>query len=102
LISPAIPEAGMAWPMLDFTDPSPTGGAGASPSASNTRRRVAISTLSPARVAEPWASISPTVVGSSPAACQARSMASAWPLLAGLISVAARPSLDTPVPRMTA
>ena len=27
-------------------------------------------------------------------------MASTWPLLAGLMSVAARPSLDTPVPRI--
>jgi hypothetical protein len=94
----------MAWPMLDFTEPNPTGRA-RSPSApgrSNTWRSVAISTLSPARVAEPCASISPTVAGSSPAASHARSIASTWPLRAGLISVAARPSLDTPTPRMTA
>ena len=26
LISPAIPLAGMAWPIIDFTEPSPTGG----------------------------------------------------------------------------
>ena len=97
-----MPLAGMAWPMFDFTEPSPTG-VSAEPSAcSKTWRSVAISTLSPVRVAEPWASIRPTLAGSSAAACQARSMASTWPLLAGLMSVAARPSLDTPVPRMVA
>ncbi len=99
---PAIPLAGMAWPMFDFTEPSPTGGCALASSRSKTWRRVAISTLSPARVADPWASIRPTLAGSSSAACQARSMASTCPLLAGLISVAARPSLDTPVPRIVA
>ncbi len=102
LMSPAMPLAGMAWPMLDFTEPSPTGGSSAPSSCSKTCRRVAISTLSPARVAEPCASISPTLAGSSSAACQARSMASTCPLLAGLMSVPARPSLDTPVPRIVA
>ena len=36
LISPAMPLAGMAWPIIDFTEPSPTGGSSAP---SSCRRR---------------------------------------------------------------
>ena len=36
LMSPAMPLAGMAWPMFDFTEPSPTGGS-AEPSAARRR-----------------------------------------------------------------
>jgi hypothetical protein len=101
LISPAAPAAGMAWPIIDFTDPSPARGrpAWAGP---NTVRRVSSSVRSPTGVAVPWASTKPTAEGSRPLARHAASTASTWPSGRGLMRLASRPSLATPVPRITA
>ena len=59
LIRPATPAAGMAWPIIDFTEPS-----AARAAVAGRRRRpgasVSSSAASPAGVAVPWASTSPT------------------------------------------
>jgi hypothetical protein len=70
LMSPAIPAAGMAWPIIDFTVPMPI----SSPSAPNALIIVSSSAASPAGVAVPWASISPgpSDLGSRLAFSQAR------------------------------
>ncbi len=99
LMSPAAPAAGMAWPIIDFTVPRPARSPSAGP---KKRRRVSSSAASPAGVPVPCASTSPTLRGSSPAACQARSSASTWPSTRGFMRLASRPSEATPVPRMTA
>ncbi len=104
LISPAIPAAGMAWPMLDFTVPSGTRSAPRL-RPPNARATVSSSTWSPVGVAVPWASSRPmasAAVGSRPASVHACSTASSWPADRGLMRLEARPSLATPVPRMTA
>jgi len=97
LIRPATPAAGIVWPIIDFTEPIPTGG----PSP-NTCASVRSSASSPVGVPVPCASISPTVAGSRPAASHARASASAWPATRGFIRLDSLPSLATPVPRMTA
>ncbi len=109
LISAAAPAAGMVWPIIDFTEPStplpePPGRppAPAAPAGPKNWANVSSSAASPTGVAVPWASISPTVAGSRPDADQARSSASSWPATLGFITLDARPSLATPVPRMTA
>ena len=104
LISPAMPAAGMAWPMLDFTVPRPTS---SPPRARPPKARATVSSSvwSPAGVAVPWASSRPrasAAVGSRAASVHACSTASSCPAERGLMRLEARPSLATPVPRMTA
>ena len=100
LIKPATPAAGMAWPIIDFTEPSPGAGPLAGPP--KNCASAASSTASPVGVAVPWASISPTVAGSQPASRHAWSSAASWPASRGRIGLDSLPSLVTPVPRMTA
>jgi len=95
-----MPAAGMVWPIIDFTDPMTAWRPGP-----NTARSVASSAASPAGVAVPCASTSPTesgAAGSSPAAAHAQRTARTWPALAGCIRLTPPPSLATPVPRITA
>ncbi len=103
MIIPAIPAAGIAWPIIDLTDPRPAHG---DPSGGpNTLSSVASSAASPFGVAVPCAStspIDPRSRGSSPARCQARSSDRTWLSGLGFITLDARPSLETPEPRMTA
>ncbi len=101
LARPAAPAAGMAWPIIDLIEPSPARVMPAS-AGPKTSRSVASSAESPAGVAVPCASTSPTVAGSRPETSHARRNASTWPWACGLMRLVARPSLDTPVPRMTA
>jgi hypothetical protein len=104
-MSPAIPAAGIACPIIDLTVPSHSGGRPPGGSAPKTRRSVASSASSPAGVPVPCASTSPAAPGSdgsSPASRQARSTASAWPSTSGLMIPPARPSLEEPTPRITA
>jgi hypothetical protein len=97
---PAMPAAGMEWPIIDLTEPRP---ARASPWASGPKkaRSVSISAWSPTGVAVPCASMRPTVSGARPAADQARSRAMRCPSTRGTMRLDARPSLAVPVPRMT-
>ena len=101
LIRPATPAAAIACPIIDLTVPRPTGG----PQVPNTRRSVASSASSPAGVPVPCASTSPSAPGSAgsrPASRHARSTARTCPSTSGLMTPAARPSLDDPAPRITA
>ncbi len=105
LISPAMPEACMVCPSIDFTEPKPIPRPPAGPGGPNTWARVSSSAASPTGVPVPCASSSPSAPGargSSPASRQARSRACTWPATSGLIRLAARPSPATPVPRITA
>ncbi len=104
LTSPAMPAAGIRWPIIDFTEPS-TARRSPSTAGPNTWASVASSAASPAGVAVPWASSSPSAsgaAGSSPAARQAARTARLCPPGSGLASAAVRPSPATPVPRTTA
>ncbi len=103
-MSPAAPAAGIACPIIDFTEPMPMS-APVPPPGPNTSVSEASSVASPATVAVPWASTSPSTPGSrgsSPAAAHAACIAATWPEDCGAIRLAARPSLATPVPRITA
>jgi hypothetical protein len=100
LMSPATPAAGIVWPIIDLTEPSTA--RRPSPAGPNTCASVASSAPSPAGVPVPCASTRPTVAGSSRAASHARRSASTCPSIAGVMRLAERPSLDTPVPRITA
>ena len=64
MMSPAMPAAGMQWLIIDFTDP--TGRLAEADLRPNTLRRAVISVLSPSGMPVPWASMSPTEVGSMP------------------------------------
>ena len=63
LISPASPAAVLAWPIIDFTDPTAQNGRCRS-GRSKTRFMALISERSPTAVPVAWASTSPTVDGS--------------------------------------
>ena len=65
-MSPAMPAAGIAWPIIDLTEPRPHQG---SPSARgpNTRVRAWTSVASPTGVPVPCASTRPTLRGETPA-----------------------------------
>jgi len=105
LTSEAIPAAGMVWPIIDLTDPITAGARPPAGRGPKTWAIVASSAASPVGVAVPCASSMPSAsaaIGSSPASAQARRTAITWPVLSGLNRLAARPSLEVPVPRMTA
>ena len=98
---PAAPAAALRCPMFDLTDPSAMLCVGA-PAAPNTSVRLCSSVASPTRVDVPCASTEVTVAGSSPAMSQARWTASRWPIGFGAVMPLPLPSLEPPMPRMTA
>ena len=65
-MNPAIPAAGIVWPIIDFTLPSAHRGKPLR--APKTRVSASTSTASPTSVAVPCASTRPTVCGGTPAA----------------------------------
>ena len=87
--------------MLDLTEPSATPRTGA-PAAPNTAVRLSSSVASPTRVEVPCASMAETVAGSTPACSQARCTARRWPIGLGAVMPLPLPSLEPPMPRMTA
>jgi hypothetical protein len=98
-----MPAAGMVCPIIDFTDPITA----RRPSAGRPKTSATVfnSTASPVGVPVPCASSRPIAsgaVGSSPAAAHAWRRAATCPERSGLNRLDVRPSLATPVPRITA
>src|SRR5581483_5321116 len=101
LITPASPAAHLVWPIWDFTEPIAQF-PGVAPLSVNTAVSVASSARSPTTVPVPCASISPTSAGEIPAIAYARSSARRWPAGRGAVRPSERPSLDPPIPLITA
>ncbi|CAM3144881.1 hypothetical protein SAXI111661_20080 [Saccharomonospora xinjiangensis] len=99
-VSPEIPAAPSAWPMLDFTDPSEQlPGSAVSPNAVTSARN---SIGSPSEVPVPCASSTPTVAGSMPASANASVSTAACATGFGTLNPLAAPPWFTALPVMTA
>ena len=98
---PATPAVAFVWPIIDFTEPMAALSGGA-PASSSIVESASASVRSPTTVPVPWASNRPTVVGEMPAFAYARLRASIWPSGRGAVSPFARPSLEPPMPWITA
>nr|WP_040452987.1 hypothetical protein [Hydrocarboniphaga effusa] len=101
MIRLAMPEAGIAWPIIDLTEPM-TGVVPCSRGPPKKRASVSSSVTSPAVVPVPCASTRPMSSREMPACPQAFSSASSWPVAEGATRLLLRPSLDEPLPSMTA
>ena len=87
--------------MFDFTEPSAIE-PGARSAPANASPRLDSSTKSPTAVDVPWPSIIEHSAGDRPALCQARSIASFWPIGFGAVMPLPLPSLEPAMPRTTA
>ena len=101
-MSPATPAAGMAWPIIDFTEPSPARRRPHRDAAEDALQRGELGGVAGRRrgavrldQAHRLARIEP---GALPGALEREHLA----VDARVHQAGARPSLDTPVPRMTA